>query len=99
MYVERIEREAVKTFGKISQIDKFIEEASELTKALLKERYKEGSLKPEENIHIAEEMADVEIMLEQLKIIFNNADRVDGWKESKLERLERRIAERKGELQ
>lgn len=70
-------------FGVNSQIIVAIEELSELQKELLKGlRYS-----PEERLNnITEEMADVEIMLDQLKIIFNNGTDVEIVKESKIRR-------------
>ena len=51
--------------GAGAEVDVAIEEMSELTKELIKHR------RGQRNIHaIAEEIADVEIMLEQLKMIF-----------------------------
>lgn len=81
---------AVETYGTESQVDMAIEEMSELTKALLK--YRRAS---KTNIGIAqahfdiqEEMADVEIMLDQLKILFGDpiCER-----KKKLERLKERL--------
>lgn len=60
-----IYREAITTYGEIPQIDVAIEEMAELTQALSK--YKRGK-----QHNVEEEIADVSIMLEQLKIIFNN---------------------------
>ena len=58
---------AIDHYGSERQIDKAIEEMSELTKALLKLRL----VKNEQNTEsVLEEMADVEIMLDQLKLIF-----------------------------
>lgn len=62
---------AIDHYGKSGQIDKAIEEMSELTKALLKERYARMT-----NNHLAEidnvceELADAVIMLNQLVLIF-----------------------------
>ena len=68
------------------QIVVAIEELAELQKELTKElRYSKQS------DTIAEEMADVEIILEQLKLIFNNADKVKNHKEFKLKRLDKSI--------
>lgn len=57
-----------------------IEEMSELTKELTKairgQEYKEA---------IAEEIADVRIMLEQLELIFDCKKNVNAWKNEKLE--------------
>jgi len=41
--------------------------------------------------HISEEIADVEIMLEQLRVIFNNRSEVDCIKAEKLTRLADRL--------
>jgi hypothetical protein len=81
-----IERDAVDTYGKESQLIVAIEELSELTKELTK------NLRGEDNTnHIYEEMADVQIMLDQLHIIFKNSDAVKGWKRKKLQRLRERL--------
>jgi NTP pyrophosphatase (non-canonical NTP hydrolase) len=62
---------AIDKFGTSSQIDKAIEEMSELTKALLKERYARKTDYHFSAIdNVCEELADVIIMLEQVKIIF-----------------------------
>lgn len=43
--------------------------------------------------HTCEELADVEIMLEQLKLMFNCHDKVQQYKEQKLSRLKRLLQE------
>ena len=60
-----------------------IEEMGELTKELTKDLRDMGNYE-----HIAEEMADVEICLAMLKIIYDNAENVKEWKAKKLKRLE-----------
>ena len=89
---------AIDHYGTSRQIDKSIEEMSELTKALLKERYARMT-----NNHLAEidnvceELADAVIMLNQLVLIF--AERYHGFSKEdlqkvvnfKLKRLEERI--------
>lgn len=86
MYTDTIEQEAVRTFGKTSQMIVAIEECSELIKELTK------NLRGEDNIdHISEEMADVYIMLEQLGMIFGNSERVSVWKRRKINRLAERL--------
>lgn len=88
--------DVIKAYGEQAQVDKAIEEMSELIKALLKLRYAEKDYELEIcGDAVAEEMADAEIMLEQLEIIFGNAERVVSWKQKKLERLERRLKERR----
>lgn len=59
-------RKAIETYGVEGQEDVAIEEMSELTKAIIKNR-RYGTLQTENNL--LEEMADVCIMLMQLMII------------------------------
>lgn len=59
-----------------------IEELSELQKEITKDL--RGNANDE---HIAEGMADVEIMLEQLKIMYDNNDNVKRYKELKIRRI------------
>jgi hypothetical protein len=77
---------AIDTYGEESQKIMAIEEMSELTKEICKDK-RNLSCK----LKIAEEIADVEIMLEQLKIIYKADKQVQGFKKSKLERLEQRL--------
>ena len=77
---------AIKTFGTDEQLNVAIEELSELIKELCK--YKRGEGK---KLNIAEEMADVKIILKELEIIFNNREAVAVWEEIKINRLEERM--------
>ena len=62
---------AIDKYGTSGQIDKSIEEMSELTKALLKERYARMTNSHNEAIdNVCEELADAVIMLNQLVLIF-----------------------------
>lgn len=82
---------AVKTYGAEAQIIIAIEECSELIKALTKFlRAKPGTDVTEIISDIREEMADVGIMLNQLALIFGDANEEEI---AKLERLERRLQE------
>lgn len=56
---------AINKFGIDHQVDKAIEEMAELTKALIKER-RENNMYSDE---ILDEIVDVSIMIEQLKMI------------------------------
>lgn len=77
---------AVNTYGENSRLILAIEEMSELTKELSK------YIRGRQNIgSICEEMADVEIMLEQLKIVFRNRAAVDYHRSQKLQRLADRL--------
>lgn len=81
-------REALETFGADSQVMIAIEEMSELTKELCK-----NGRGQENTTHIAEEIADVEIMLRQMMILFDCKEDVDKFCRYKLERLAGRIKE------
>ena len=79
----------IETFGANVIVTKAIEEMSELTKELCKALT--GSDRTD---RIAEELADVEITLEELHIIFGDQAfeyEVRKWKELKLERQKNRI--------
>jgi len=83
---------AVKKWGVDSQVFMAVEEMAELTKALVKMRrqdYQWGNplLEPARE-NLKEEVADVELMLEQIKYMFEIHD-ISDIKEKKLLRLER----------
>lgn len=71
-----IERKAIETYGEAAQIDMAIEECSELIKALLKRRRYQSAKLVQDCVcraldhDIQNEVADVQIMLDQLKMIF-----------------------------
>lgn len=84
---------AVEAFGKEHQLIICMEEMAELTKELTKH------LRGRDNLpQIAEEMADVEIMLEQLKFLFDLRGAVADAKEAKLIRLQEMSAKREKEV-
>ena len=86
---KEIYSQAASLWGSGNQVDMMIEEASELTKALLKFR-REPS--PEKMLDVVQEIADVEIMLEQMKLMFDRIDNnIEIFKKAKLERLQKRI--------
>lgn len=85
--MENVLKDAVAVFGEEVQINVAIEELSELIKELCKHKRGCG-----DKMHIAEEMADVKIILEELEIIFDNSKRVKSWYKDKVMRLERNIA-------
>ena len=84
-------RAALAAFGRDSQMMVAIEEMSELTKELCK-----NGRGQENTTHIAEEIADVEIMLQPLVMLFDCAGQVETFRRYKLERLAERIEEVKG---
>lgn len=75
-------KQAIVKYGKDAQIKMAIEEMSELTQALCKDFRGKGNAE-----NIAEEIADVEIMIQQLQIIFNNRNDVNRFYEFKIKRL------------
>lgn len=83
MKIQEIEKAAIEVFGKESQKDTFIEESAELTKELLKERRGADNL-----TDILEEMADVEISLDEMKLIYGSCEEM---KQEKLLRLKGQI--------
>lgn len=78
---------ALERWGSESQTRMAIEEMAELTKELCK--YLRGCGNA---VSIAEEIADVEIILEQMKLLYRCQPFVDEWKVKKLERLQEMLA-------
>ena len=83
--VEEIDiyKNAVKLWGKRFQSDMMIEEMSELTKIILKDR--RGKATADD---IISEMVDVQIMLNQMRVIMNDESKWERWKAFKLDRLQ-----------
>lgn len=79
--------EAINFFGVAHQVGKALEEIAELKEAI--ETFGEGK---DTKDHVCEEIADVEIMCLQLRIMFGN-DIVDEWKLKKIERLKRLVSD------
>ena len=77
---------ALDTFGKNSQINMMFEEMAELQKELCKNGRGRRNV-----VEIAEEIADVQIMLEQMIILFDCRAEVTDWETIKLLRLRREI--------
>ena len=74
---------ALAIYGREKQIRKTLEERAELSVELHHALDGRG-----DSAKILEEMADVEIMIGQMKLLYGQTD---GWKEKKLARLEERI--------
>lgn len=79
-------RQAKNKFGVTAQLDVAIEELAELTKEICKIKRGLGTIG-----NLAEEIADVEIMCEQLRFLFAVDSVVDTWKKTKLNRLAHRV--------
>ena len=84
----RVMIDAIKTFGRGTQLVVAVEELSELQKELCK------ALRGEKSIdHIAEEVADVDIILSEVVLLFDCAPDVLKWRNEKMLRLRERIDE------
>lgn len=84
---------AVKTYGQDAQMDMAVEEMAELTKALCKvKRAAPGCETTAAVSNVFEEIADVQIMIDQLRIIFGGST-ID-IEDEKLRRLEKRLDSR-----
>lgn len=92
-----IERLAIDIYGWRNQLIKAMEEAAELIQAIAKHQ----TAKPEDDVEAAildeavlEEAADMEIMLDQIKLIYYlGAERIASFRKYKLERLAKRLSE------
>lgn len=85
----KICEDAINKYGEHHQKVIAMEEMSELTKELCKEFRGENNL-----CRITEEMADVEIMLLQLKEMYHNAVAVEEMRDIKMQRLKKRLQEK-----
>ena len=81
---KEIEGRAIRTYGEQPQVDVTIEEMSELTKALLKHRRNEDMSVNRRLNNILEEIADVQIMLDQMRIIFGDTSSQEEYKLNRL---------------
>lgn len=81
---------AIETFGREPQMRMVQEECAELIQAINKYIRKGNG---EGSSNLCEEIADVEIMIAQLRIMLNADAVIDGIKESKIERLKNRLNE------
>ena len=78
--------QAIRTYGKESQMKMVLEEVAELQKEICK------LWRGRDNVQaIAEEVADVEIMLDQLKLILDREEDVQRFREKKITRLKERL--------
>lgn len=83
---DEILRSAIARYGNTAQMIVAMEEMAELTKELSK-----NFRKSDNEDAIAEEIADVRIMLDQLQIMFDCAGKVAVYDAAKVERLRKRL--------
>lgn len=88
---EKVYIKALETYGEEAQINMVFEEMAELQKALCKHLRKPYPKDIEIYSNIAEEIADVEIMLEQMKLLFEIETIVDQFKTIKVDRLKEKL--------
>lgn len=91
---QEVLHKAINTYGVNRQTDKCIEECAELIKALLKYRYASktelnGAMGNVLRNAILEETADVQIMIDQMRMIYGDTSEQE---EFKVNRLEKRMA-------
>lgn len=87
----QIMQRAIDTYGVQAQCDVAIEEMAELTKALLKIRRADDHAAQVAALdNTIEEIADVSIMIDQLKIMWGSRH-VEQYRKKKLERLDQRL--------
>lgn len=83
--------DALEHYGERAQVDMILEEMAELSKALLKLRRAQKFREPGQRLlmeDVAEEIADVQIVPDQMKLLFPGWET---WMQKKLQRLEERI--------
>lgn len=83
LYDKALEKNGI-TMQMVVCFEEFAELQKELTKAFRGQKHL---------ANIAEEIADCEIMIEQMKRFFGCENAVERWKRDKLERLEQRLKE------
>ena len=86
--IKKTMKKALETWGLDSQILMSIEEMAELTQALLKQHFRE--YKPYTKEQVIDEIADVEIMMIQMKMIYGE-ELIEKRISEKIERLQKRL--------
>lgn len=88
---EQVLRQAIIKWGVNAQLDMAVEEAAELQKAICKLKRSNKNPEPVMVANLLEEIADVEIMCQQLRIMFDENNQVDTLKDFKISRLQGRL--------
>ena len=84
-------RAALDTFGEEAQVKMLFEEIGELMAAIC--QYSRGR---DKRAHVAEEIADVRIMIDQMTVLFDCENEMERQRSYKLRRLEQRIEGARG---
>lgn len=85
----------IETYGENAQVDKVIEEMSELTKALLKHRRAPEKERAKAMEDIIDELADVRITVREMELLFQCEGAVEERINYKLKRQMRRMEEQR----
>lgn len=92
MIKKEVYEKAIAQYGNILQKIVACEEINELTFEIAMLKLQKTIMKTlrgyDREVEVAEEMADVEIVLEQMKMIFKNKELVEKIKKAKIKRLE-----------
>ena len=88
---QRVYTNALIAYGEEKQCIVAIEELSECAKEICKVLRGKGDA-----VHLAEEIADATIMLEQIKYFFCLDEEVNEWMDSKIKRLEIQLKKESG---
>lgn len=91
MNIKELCQSALKEWGSDTQLDMVIEECAELINAIQKWRRHRV-----DSINVLEEGVDVEIMVDQLKIMLDAPTLWENIKKEKLERLQKILSESQG---
>ena len=94
----KIMKKAISEYGSSHQILKAIEELGELERALIKKMMYQIEFVHRDDVkdnhyNLMEEIADVEIMIYQIKLIYGIFYEVDSLRDKKLQRLKTRLGE------
>ena len=84
---EEVYRTAWDTYGESTQLTVALEEMSEVQKEVCKYLRGKGNMD-----HLAEELADATIMIEQVRDMLNLGDKVEQYMDEKISRLVQRVA-------
>lgn len=95
---QEIMKKAISKYGSSHQMLKAIEELGELERALIKKMMYQMEFVhrddvKDNNYNLMEEIADVEIMIYQIKLIYGIFYEVDSLRDKKLQRLKTRLGE------
>ena len=93
-YERAVGEAAMRTYGHVGNILKAVEELAELQQALCKHLALPNDGMTVASVH--EEMADVEIMMGRLRMMFDGAE-VQDWKDRKLDKMARILGIELGE--